>query len=135
MKVLASQLSCQALAWAVASVRSGVQVVERDPLEIPMDNSIPFFIDTSTYPSPTVCMYTGELFLPHEYWDQGGPILDLEEVSIDYRDNETLARKWNGDKQDFVTMPAGKRQGLLAGMRCLVAFYLGDEVEIPDYLF
>ncbi len=134
MKVKTSELNGQPLAWAVASIRSTVEVVEREPLEIPMDGSIPFYIYTSNSGLKIVCLYTGEPFAPHRNWDQGGSILDLEEVSIDYRDNETQARKWSDEKQEFVTSHAGKRQGLLAGMRALVAFYLGNEVQIPDSL-
>jgi hypothetical protein len=71
-----------------------------------------------------------EEYDPSTDWAQGGPLLD--EITIDYRDNETQARKWNG--HDFVDAYAGKRQGLLAAMRCLVASKIGDEIEIPEEL-
>lgn len=69
-----------------------------------------------------------------EDWGVGGPMLDREEITIDYRDNETQARKWSNKKNAFTTASAGKKQGLIAAMRCLVASRLGDEVDVPDEL-
>lgn len=67
-------------------------------------------------------------------WIQGGPILDAHEITIDYRENETIARKWSDTLNNFVEARAAKKQGLLAAMRCYVAFHLGDTVDIPEEL-
>ncbi len=71
-------------------------------------------------------------FQPTKDWSQGGPIADQEEISIDYRDNETQARKWMG--MDFIEARAGKRQGLIAAMRCRVLSKLGSTVQVPAEL-
>lgn len=73
-------------------------------------------------------------FSPSEDWFSGGPIIDREEITIDYRDNETQARKWSNEKNHFIVAYAGKKQGLLAAMRCFVASRLGEEIEIPEEL-
>jgi Protein of unknown function (DUF2591) len=65
-------------------------------------------------------------------WHLGGPIIDREEITIDYRDNETLARIWK--KDNYIQSYAEKRQGLIAAMRCFIVSKLGDEVEVPDEL-
>jgi hypothetical protein len=75
-----------------------------------------------------------EAYSPSTNWAQGGPILDREEITIDYRDNETLAHKWSDELNDFIKAHAGKKQGLLAAMRCYVASKIGDTIEIPNEL-
>jgi hypothetical protein len=72
----------------------------------------------------------------HSYttdWSKMGPIIDRDEITIDYRDNETQARKWLDDAT-YVEARAGKKQGLIAATRCYVISKLGNEVGVPDAL-
>lgn len=67
-------------------------------------------------------------------WAQGGPIIEREEITIDYRDSETQARKWCDSRQNFIEARASKRQGLIAAMRCFCCSKLGEEIDIPKEL-
>lgn len=84
-----------------------------------------WFILMQTGMYRTVCAFSTE-------WSQMGPIIDREEITIDYRDSETQARKWTGD--DFIHALAGKKRGLIAAARCYVASKLGETVEVPEEL-
>ena len=75
-----------------------------------------------------------KLWRPSSNWMQGGPIIDENEITIDYREGQTLARIWCVEKQNFVEAYADKKQGLLAAMRCYVRFVVGDEIDVPDNL-
>lgn len=81
----------------------------------------------------------------HNYstdWSQGGPIIELERISI----NKNLGDSWRGTIRHTKPHPlcdnpvlAGwtHKHGqtpLIAAMRCYVASKLGDEVEVPSEL-
>ena len=70
-------------------------------------------------------------------WAQGGPIIEREEVDIDYAPTE---RQWyahvftiHDDEilQHFMTKGPTP---LIAAMRCYVASKLGDTIDIPEEL-
>ena len=79
----------------------------------------------------------------HKYstdWAQGGPIIELEEITIAWgKDTEDWwacvgdSRRFDTDTPDGVTTFVDP-QPLIAAMRCYVASKLGDEVEIPEGL-
>lgn len=125
MKVNVTSLIGPALDWAVAKCGGtpGLHIIQKPG-------------KTCVY--GVLKMPSGEMIdwpvQPSTDWSQGGPILDLEEITIDYRDNETQARKWSNEKNTFITANAGKRQGLIAAMRCYCCAKLGEEIEIPDEL-
>lgn len=73
-------------------------------------------------------------YSPSTLWFQGGPILDKQEITVDYRDSQTEARIWSPEKVDFFEAVAGKRQGLLAAMRCYVMSVHGETIYIPEIL-
>lgn len=130
MEVKTLKLDNAALAWAVAlceqakvGISSGKKVcIDTHQDELPL--GIAPFDD---------CRW--HVYRPESSWAQGGPIVDDQEITIDYRGNETIARKWSDKLNNFIEARAGKKQGLLAAMRCYVAFKLGDTVDVPEELF
>ena len=68
-------------------------------------------------------------------WAQGGPIIEREEISIEFGRAEWksawIAYKLGSPHEDN---PKGGPTPLVAAMRCYVASQLGDEVEVPDEL-
>ena len=80
------------------------------------------------------------LYSPSINWAQGGPIIELEEITIAWgKDTEDWwacvgdSRRFDTDTPDGVTTFVDP-QPLIAAMRCYVASKLGDEVEIPEGL-
>ena len=70
-------------------------------------------------------------FCPSEDWEQAGPIIERERISVWARGNEWAA-------ESFIPNQQGHEQigptPLVAAMRCYVASKLGDEVEVPEEL-
>lgn len=69
-------------------------------------------------------------FKPTENWNQGGPIIERERISI---------RQWINVPIVHAYMPEGEwssdgQSPLIAAMRCYVVSKLGEEVEVPDDL-
>lgn len=65
-------------------------------------------------------------------WSVGGPVIDRENISIDYRPAVNTARPW------IATMPSGAEEHgatpLIAAMRAFVSSVYGDQVHIPEEL-
>lgn len=70
-------------------------------------------------------------YSPSTDWAQGGPIIDLEDISV-MRVYKDWPHPWCAElgEKHFVNAPTP----LIAAMRCYVASKLGDEVEVPDEL-
>ena len=118
MKVKTSELTGPALDWAVATCEG-----------------TDYFCDNPT---------TWDADLPWESpfnystdWSQGGPIIERESIRLTpdqgatYVDCVWFAGSVNEDGDEF------NGEGptpLVAGMRCVVASKLGEEVEVPDEL-
>lgn len=68
-----------------------------------------------------------------ERWDQGGPIIEREGISIVFRDWAFVLSAWSAriSHKDITT--EGETP-LISAMRCYVKSKLGDEVEIPKEL-
>ena len=73
-------------------------------------------------------------------WNQGGPILEENKISVTYMRAGGYMDSFRGDFKhggpkwwDDRTTQYGSTY-LLAGMRCYVASKLGEEVEIPEDL-
>lgn len=125
MKIKVNEASDAALEWAVATCEGRTIVaVGKDGIWLDSINDLGYFVNGSD-------VYRAEY---SANWLHGGLVAEREEISIDYRENETQARKWDPVTLDFITARAGKRQGLLAAMRCLVLFKMGAEIEVPDEL-
>jgi hypothetical protein len=69
---------------------------------------------------------------PSTRWEDGGPIIEREEISVGPIDvsGPWLAMPVRGKNKDAIFGPTP----LIAAMRCYVASKLGDEVEVPDEL-
>jgi hypothetical protein len=69
-----------------------------------------------------------KLFKPSRDWEQGGPIIDRERITV-------ACEVWSG--RVWFAEPAGTGKWvkgstpLIAAMRCYVQSKLGDEVEMP----
>ena len=74
-------------------------------------------------------------FEPSENWADGGPIIEREEISIEFGRAEFksawVAYKLGSPHEDN---PKFGSTPLIAAMRCYVASKLGDEVDVPDEL-
>ena len=65
-------------------------------------------------------------------WAQGGPIIEREEISVNWANGQWQAHTGN-DQDEYEQIEYGPTP-LIAAMRCYVAAKLGDEVEIPEEL-
>lgn len=138
MKILTCELSNKALDYAVALCLGGVN--------LRFDSVACYWM---TIEGKDRVLSTGwspfQSFSPSALWEQGGPIIEREKISIE------LCFSGSYCEGSFAT-PTGwkaakyKRGGalnepafrgptpLIAAMRCYVASKLGDEVDIPDEL-
>lgn len=115
MKIRTSELQGAALDWAVCKAEDDGLAAAR----IQYPDLMKYFNKVS----------------PSTYWDQGGPIIEREKLSVGtrytnyhiYHDADVLcwARDPIGGFLKYGPTP------LIAAMRCFVASRLGDEVEIP----
>lgn len=62
-------------------------------------------------------------------WAQGGPIIERQKIEIFIRDEEWFAHSSFSTPEDFPGPTP-----LIAAMRCYVASWLGDEVDVPKEL-
>jgi hypothetical protein len=69
-----------------------------------------------------------------ERWDQGGPIIEREDISIDQREGEPCRAFTGTPVHHTFAMFAPHGRPLIAAMRCFVASKLGEEVNIPKEL-
>ena len=115
MKIKTSELTGQALDWAVQWAHNptgptGEGWYERDE-------------DGLLYDPLNECTVS-----PSTIWVQGGPIIERENISLDYAQEEDWAAKTPAYQWAYGPTP------LVAAMRCYVASKLGDEVDIPEGL-
>jgi hypothetical protein len=84
---------------------------------------------------------TGEVYTsyaPSSKWEQGGPIIDREKISV-MEDVPAMRESIWKAKPSITAKGAGGRWGsgptaLIAAMRCFVASKLGPFVDVPDEL-
>lgn len=122
-----SELIGPALDWAVMKIEGRVLVQtlgggllvngrHEDGRELPEDWQMTF------------------MWHPSTDWEQGGPIIERESMTLTPFDDKWEARC----KSDIpLAVKFIERRGptpLIAAMRCFVASKLGDEVEIPEEL-
>lgn len=132
MKIKSNSLVGLPLDWAVALYKK-ISVVAW----IADDRKAYFVVHSENFVTKDRdCMYSDpdDTFYPSVNWDCGMPILEEEEISIEYRESETIARKINRETGAVTIGIAGKQETLLAGMRCLIASVFGSEIDIPDDL-
>lgn len=96
--------------------------------------------------------WTDNGWKPSTDWAQGGPIIEREEIGLEFMDNfdgwsASLVLEHSQDRDNYtdsqdrdsytVTQDSFAGYGptpLIAAMRCYVASKLGDEVDIPEEL-
>jgi hypothetical protein len=119
MNIKTSELTDAALNYAVA-------VCERDDCIVCLLNGTVRLFKNHVKP------YKAKYSEPLNYstnWEQGGPIIERERVSIDAMYDSSL---WTASAIE--TKGYSGDTPLEAAMRCYVASKLGEEVEIPDEL-
>jgi hypothetical protein len=77
----------------------------------------------------------GTVFTPSTDWVQGGPIIELEGISIVQQGDaaDWVASVYNHNQDDWHLHTAGPTP-LIAACRCYVASKLGDDFEVPEEL-
>ena len=118
MKIKTSELSGNALDWAVAKC-GGVEPVAIKRKHGPGYTLYPFRLAT----------------LPLEYstkWAQGGPIIEREHISTNWLGTHWQANVGFDPESGESDADEAGHTALIAAMRCYVASKLGEEVEIPD---
>jgi Bacteriophage P22, NinX len=110
--------------------------------EHPENDSVPYFHhlrnEDVLYSATLKQTCTGR-FRYSERWDQGGPIIGRERISIqfcrDLRDRNGLYIHAEMDTHSFHGYWRGIHdRPLVAAMRCYVAGKLGEQVEVPAQL-
>jgi hypothetical protein len=79
-----------------------------------------------------------EIYMPHAYWEQGGPLIEELEIEFNLFTDSTMdgpIRLWvaTAKRGPSIAEESGTSH-LEAGMRCAVSLLVGDEVEIPEEL-
>lgn len=80
------------------------------------------------------------VFLPSVYWEQGGPIIEREKITVVFRimrdgsTNYWATTEPNDLRTDYEPVGLDGPTPLIAAMRCYVASKLGDTIEIPEGL-
>lgn len=125
------------LDWAVAKCEG--RTIRRDPMGF-HDKSYWIWEETPSgrggvLIEKSIYMQIGGKYRPSTNWEQGGPIIEREILSI--------SPVWQNSKLSWEAyqLIVGQDEEyfdgetiLIAAMRCYVASKLGDEVEIPEEL-
>lgn len=94
--------------------------------------------DYYTHESEGVFMLeSGEVswvYSPSTKWNQGGPIIEREVVSLGKEEGAWRALCWGVDGPNPELYSMNGPTPLIAAMRAYVASRLGDEVEVPEEL-
>ena len=123
------ELTGAALDWAVAKAAGYSEIKVYAPRR-PSDRG---WIEVRFNPEPKA---STARFDPSVNWEQGGPIIERERVTL--RASTTAGTDWAA----FYDVPGQYRAAirergptpLIAAMRCYVASKLGDEVNLPAAL-
>jgi hypothetical protein len=111
MKIKTSELTGPALDWLVAKCAGDEVFMNADYYDV----------------------WTTDGYKPSTLWAQGGPIIELEKIGLEF-----LAGAGDAGMDVWVASIRGIDEcgptPLIAAMRCYVASKLGDEVEIPEEL-
>lgn len=115
MKIKTDNLTGPALDWAVAKCEGFTDEVERS--------------GWAWHPS---------WYNPSTSWQEGGPIIEVEEIGIRRNAPCSTGREWEAFGS-ITAKGAGYRWGygptpLIAAMRCYVTSRLGEKVDVPDEL-
>lgn len=121
MKIKTSELTDQALDWAVAKCEGYTATIKTNEI-------VYVHLDGTWH-------HNGN-WAPSTNWSQGGPIIEREQIGV-RKEDMTLYGKpqdyWVAECEQLSYAVSGQTP-LIAAMRCYVASKLGDEVEIPEEL-
>ena len=76
--------------------------------------------------------WTDDHYTPSTDWAQGGPIIEREEISVNWASGQWQAHTAN-DQDEYAQIEYGPTP-LIAAMRCYVAGKLGETVNVPEEL-
>ena len=111
MKIKTCELTGSALNWAVAKCEGTEFEVLNQQVYIPDEDGV-----DEPY-----------LYRPSENYDDGGPIIEREGITMEYTvDPDKWCANIMADQEVYGSTL------LIAAMRCYVASQLGDEVNVPD---
>ncbi len=115
MKIKTSELTGQALDWAVAKCEGGIYQGPsvRDSFWMWPGKPVKYSKQAPSYSTN---------------WAQGGPLIESERIAVWATTDGWKAQR--SDTSNLTTAPTP----LIAAMRCYVASKLGNEVEIPEEL-
>lgn len=119
MKIKTSELSGKALDWAVAQCLTGGELFQLGRvahaviLHCVGGTIAPYFVGNGS----VKCA-----FEPSTNWSQGGPIIELEKISVEWHAGRLL---WRSVPGVAGTVHYGETP-LIAAMRCFVASKLGN---------
>ena len=141
MKIKVSDATPIQLAYLIAQCEG--RTIRRDPMKF-YDGSYWIWEETPSGKggidiNKSVYMRIGYKFSPSTKWEQGGPIIERERMTLNY---ENIDGTGQSKAYYLSTLFDDDLEGwgqcgptpLIAAMRCYVASKLGDEVEIPDEL-
>jgi len=120
MKIKTAELTGPALDWAVAKCEDLEVWREPDGIYLCEGGEVGF------------------MFRPSTSWQEGGPIIEREEISSYHEIPAMRDSIWQA-RPSLSAKGAGGRWGigptpLIAAMRCYVASKLGEEIDIPEEL-
>lgn len=128
MKIKADGLIGAALDWAIATCLG--RTIKLDPMGFGCgtpEGSYWIWEDQESNSQKTCYWRIGGGYSPSSIWDQGGPIIEREGISV-----TQFGGAWKAStlRQPAVLGPTH----LIAAMRCYVASVMGDEIELPEGL-
>ena len=116
-----SELTGAALDWAVAKCEGGTGF---------WYDSIATYWITIDGKDRALSKGWAQSYQPSTDWKQGGPIIEREEISVNWANGQweahTVTDDDNFDQIEYGPTP------LIAAMRCYVASKLGDDVDVPE---
>jgi hypothetical protein len=125
-----SELTGAALDWAVGRANSQIGQVE---LTNERGDWLPIFRHKSRGATGGGNLPPWEFYYPSIDWSHGGPIIEREKISVEYRDTFGWWVAYiNGGTDDEYGCTG--QTPLIAAMRCYVASKMGDTVELPKEL-
>lgn len=123
MKIKTSELTGAALDWAVA-VAQGWRLIDGE-----WRSSEPAFEGDSLGK-----LVAGSAYSPSTSWAQGGPLIESHAVSVECTDDQLPRSAWRWQATIAEKSYALGQSPLIAAMRAIVLFKMGETVDVPDDL-
>jgi hypothetical protein len=123
IKTKTSTLNSLALDWAVATLQGFT--VKLNPMGFSSGSQSGFWIWEDKANGKMLLI--GDNYSPSTNWNDGGDILDIEGISVNFEAGIWTARTVNDIEADGKTL-------LVAAMRSYVTDKLGEYIELPELL-